>query len=69
MIKMTFHLLCLLLFVSFTAVLHAQTLDQKKEDLKKVYKAGGISKVEYEKGKEFLENLENKDNKNLIIIG
>ena len=63
MIKVVAHLLCLLLVISFTTILHAKTLDQKKEDLKKIYKAGGISKVEYEKGKEFLKNLENKDKK------
>ena len=34
----------------------AKTIDQKKEELKKIYEAGGISKVEYEKSIEFLEN-------------
>ena len=57
----------LLVFFAFIVLLslsaQAKTLDEKKEDLKKIYKAGGISKVEYEKGKEFLENLENKDKK------
>ena len=33
---------------------NAKTLDQKKKELKKIYEAGGISKVEYEKAKEFL---------------
>jgi len=61
--KLVFNLLFLLSVIFFTNILHAKTLDQKKEDLHKVYKAGGISKVEYEKGKEFLENLENKDEK------
>ena len=32
----------------------AKTLDEKKDELKKIYEAGGISKVEYEKAKEFL---------------
>ncbi len=63
MLKVVLNLLILLVIISFTNILHAKTLDQKKEDLKKIYKAGGISKVEYEKGKEFLENLENKDKK------
>ena len=40
--------------ISFSAV--AKTIDQKKEELKKIYEAGGISKVEYEKSIEFLEN-------------
>ena len=33
----------------------AKTLDQKKDELTKIYEAGGISKVEYEKAIEFLE--------------
>ena len=47
---------CLILsvLISFSAV--AKTIDQKKEELKKIYEAGGISKVEYEKSIEFLEN-------------
>ena len=47
---------CLILsvLISFGAV--AKTIDQKKEELKKIYEAGGISKVEYEKSIEFLEN-------------
>ena len=46
---------CLILsvLISFGAV--AKTIDQKKEELKKIYEAGGISKVEYEKSIEFLE--------------
>ena len=47
---------CLILsvLISFSAV--AKTIDQKKEELKKIYEAGGISKVEYEKSIDFLEN-------------
>ena len=47
---------CLILsvLISFGAV--AKTIDQKKEELKKIYEAGGISKVEYEKSIDFLEN-------------
>ncbi len=63
MLKVVLNIIFLLVVICFTNILHAKTLDQKKEDLKKIYKAGGISKVEYEKGKEFLENLENKDKK------
>ena len=40
------------LFMCFGSL--AKTLDQKKTELKKIYEAGGISKVEYEKAKEFL---------------
>ena len=40
----------------------AKTLDQKKDELKKIYEAGGISKIEYEKSKEYLDNSK-KDNK------
>ena len=44
------------LFVLFiTSSVFAKTLDQKKNELKKVYEAGGISKIEYEKALEFLE--------------
>jgi len=46
--------LILSLLISLSAV--AKTVDQKKEELKKIYEAGGISKVEYEKSIEFLEN-------------
>ena len=39
----------------FTIVIaQAKSLDQKKIELKKIYEAGGISKIEYEKAKEFL---------------
>ena len=34
---------------------NAKTIDQKRR-VKKIYKAGGISKVEYEKAIDFLEN-------------
>ena len=46
---------CLILsvLISFGAV--AKTIDQKKEELKKIYEAGGISKVEFEKANSFLE--------------
>ena len=39
----------------------AKTLEQKKTELKKIYEAGGISKFEYEKGKELLEKGKNKN--------
>ena len=40
--------------VLMTVSAQAKTLDEKKDELKKIYEAGGISKVEYEKAKEFL---------------
>ena len=44
------------LFVLFiTSSVFAKTLDQKKNELKKVYEEGGISKIEYKKALEFLE--------------
>ncbi len=46
------------LFICFGA--WAKTLDQKKLELKKIYEAGGITKAEYNKAQEFLENFEEK---------
>ena len=46
---------CLILLVLISFGVVAKTIDQKKEELKKIYEAGGISKVEYEKSIEFLE--------------
>ena len=48
--------LILSLLISFGAV--AKTIEQKKDELKKIYEAGGISKIEYEKSIEYLENPE-----------
>ena len=59
----------LLIFLAFIVLLsvntQAKTLDQKKDELKKIYEDGGISKVEYEKAKEFLAKSkeETKENK------
>ena len=51
----------------FTALLafgvQAKTLEQKKTELKKIYEAGGITKVEYNKAQEFLENSEEETKK------
>ena len=54
-------IICILLislFVCFGA--WAKTLDQKKLELKKIYEAGGITKGEYNKAQDFLENFEEK---------
>ena len=48
--------------ISFGAI--AKTIDQKKEELKKIFEAGGISKVEYEKSIEFLENPKKEEKNN-----
>ena len=49
------------LFISFSVA--AKTLEQKKDELKKIYEEGGISKVEYDKSIESLENSDNKKKK------
>ena len=46
------------LFICFGA--WAKTLDQKKLELKKIYEAGGITGIEYNKAQDFLENFEEK---------
>ena len=46
------------LFICFGA--WAKTADQKKLELKKIYEAGGITKTEYKKAQDFLENFEEK---------
>ena len=46
------------LFVCYGA--WAKTLDQKELELKKIYEAGGITKAEYKKAQDFLENFEEK---------
>ena len=46
------------LFVPFGV--WSKTLDQKKIELKKIYEAGGITKVEYNKSQDFIKNSEEK---------
>jgi hypothetical protein len=58
----------------FTIVIaQAKSLDQKKIELKKIYEAGGISKIEYEKAKEFLtksdEIIKEKEKKQSYTLG
>ena len=54
---------CLILsvLISFGAV--AKTIDQKKNELKKIYEAGGISKIEFEKANNFLEEATKEEKK------
>ena len=47
----------------FTFNVFAKSLDQKKDELKKIYEAGGITKAEYEKAVEFLEKPKEKKTK------
>ena len=54
MAKLVITVLFSVILLSFGV--NAKTIDQKKEELKKIYEAGGISKVEYEKSIKFLEN-------------
>ncbi len=51
-------ILLISLFICFGVL--AKTLDQKKIELKKIYEAGGITKTEYKKAQDFLENFEEK---------
>ena len=46
----------------------AKTLEQKKEELKKIYENGGISKIEYKKAIEFLENPTKEEKKEKKIL-
>ena len=55
------------MFVSFMLIVlfvplgvWSKTLDQKKLELKKIYEAGGITKVEYNKSQDFIKNSEEK---------
>ena len=57
-------LIILLLFSFFISTnLFAKTLEEKKDELKKIYEAGGISKVEYKKAVEFLEKPKENEKK------
>ena len=56
--KKSLVLLVVTFFISTTLL--AKTLDQKKDELKKIYEAGGITKVEYDKALEFFEEPEEK---------
>ena len=57
-----FFCLILSLLISFGAF--AKTIDQKKDELKKIYEAGGISKIEFEKANNFLEEATKEEKKN-----
>ena len=62
-------ILLISLFLCFESL--AKTLDKKKNELKKIYDEGGITKVEYNKAQEFLENSKEetkKKNQNKLLI-
>jgi hypothetical protein len=60
-VKKFFVLFVVTIFISTNLL--AKTLDQKKKELEKVYEAGGISKTEYKKAVEFLENSKEDEKK------
>ena len=66
-----FYVMVYLLFSG--VIVQAQSLDQKKIELKKIYEAGGISKIEFEKSKEFLsksdEIIKEKEKKQSFTLG
>ena len=66
-----FYVIVYLLFSG--VIVQAQSLDQKKTELKKIYEAGGISKIEFEKSKEFLsksdEIIKEKEKKQSFTLG
>ena len=63
----------LICYLSSAVIVQAQSLDQKKTELKKIYEAGGISKIEFEKSKEFLsksdEIIKEKEKKQSFTLG
>ena len=48
----------------FATSVFAKTLEQRKTDLKKAYEAGQITKIEYNRSKDYLKNLDNKNKEN-----
>ena len=56
--KKVMSVLLISLFICFGA--WAKSLEQKKLELKKIYEAGGVTKAEYLKAQDFLENFEEK---------
>ena len=57
--KIWVYTLLISFFISNSLI--AKTLEQKKVDLKKAFEAGAITKTEYNKAQEFLENPDKKD--------
>ena len=67
-----FFIIVTLTTVTFISASVARNLEQKKIDLKKAFKDGAITKLEYNKSNDYLKNLEKKkdnkkEKKNLIL--
>ena len=60
---MKYLLISLIFSVLIITHLSAKNLEKEKDELKKIYEAGGISKIEYKKAVEFLEKPEEKEKK------
>mgnify|MGYP001336193230 CR=1 FL=1 len=56
-------IICLILSLLISLGAVAKTIDQKKNELKKIYEAGGISKIEFEKANNFLEESTKQEKK------
>ena len=56
-------LIFFLIFFSYSLSVFAKTIEQKKSEIKKVYEAGGMSKVEFNKAIELLESPDNEEKK------
>ena len=50
-------LIFFLIFFSYSLSVFAKTIEQKKSEIKKVYEAGGMSKVEFNKAITHVSNL------------
>ena len=59
--KIWFYTLLISFFVSNSLI--AKTLEQKKIDLKKAFEAGAITKTEFKRAEDFLENSGKKEQK------
>ena len=61
------------MFVVYNSDCSSKKLRSKKIELKKIYEAGGISKIEYEKAKTFLskskETIKEKEKKQSYTLG
>ena len=57
---MKFWIYTLLISFLFTSFSIAETLEQKKVDLKKAFEAGAITKTEFKRAQDFLENSDEK---------
>ena len=54
-------LIIFFILFSFSLNVFAKTIEQKKSEIKKIYEAGGMSKVEYNKAIESLESPDSEE--------